>query len=109
MRKVVIAAAAALAVGGARAQSTTAELKAALDQAMKTIQDLQARVKALEEQQQQKAQAAAKPAAAASAPAVAGAPTIAPGSTAVEGAPEADQARVEIYGHAMADAIYDFK
>ena len=34
-------------------RSTTRELKAALDQAMRTIQDLQARVKALEQQKRQ--------------------------------------------------------
>ncbi|HUP07795.1 MAG TPA: DcaP family trimeric outer membrane transporter [Caldimonas sp.] len=91
---------------GAHAQSTPQELKAALDQAMRTIQDLQARVKALEDQQPKTAAAPVAPAASA---AVAGAPAVAPGSVADEGAKEPGQARVEIYGQAMADAIYDFK
>ena len=106
MRRQAIAAAAALAVcGGAHAQSTTEELKAALDQAMRTIQDLQSRVRSLEEQQKAKAPAAA----AAPAPAGAAAPVSAPGAAADAKAPDADKARVEIYGQAMADAIYDFK
>ncbi|HVQ05557.1 MAG TPA: DcaP family trimeric outer membrane transporter [Burkholderiaceae bacterium] len=106
MRRQAIAAAAALAVcGGAHAQSTTDELKAALDQAMRTIQDLQSRVRSLEEQQKAKAPAAA----AAPAPAGAAAPVSAPGAAADAKAPDGDKARVEIYGQAMADAIYDFK
>ena len=106
MRRQAIAAAAALAVcGGAHAQSTTEELKSALDQAMRTIQDLQSRVRSLEEQQKAKAPAAA----AAPAPAGAAAPVSAPGAAADAKAPDADKARVEIYGQAMADAIYDFK
>jgi len=106
MRRQAIAAAAALAVcGGAHAQSTTEELKAALDQAMRTIQDLQSRVRSLEEQQKAKAPAAA----AAPAPAGVAAPVSAPGAAADAKAPDADKARVEIYGQAMADAIYDFK
>jgi hypothetical protein len=36
-------------------------------------------------------------------------PVVAPGSTAEEGAAGADKARVEIFGHVMLDAIYDFK
>ena len=90
---------------GVQAQSTTQELKAALDQAMRTIQDLQARVKALEDQNSKTAAAPAAPAASA----VAGAPAVAPGSVADEGAKEPGQARVEIYGQAMVDGIYDFK
>ena len=106
MRRQAIAAAAALAVcGGAHAQSTTDELKAALDQAMRTIQDLQSRVRSLEEQQKAKAPAAA----AAPAPAGVAAPVSAPGAAADAKAPDGDKARVEIYGQAMADAIYDFK
>jgi hypothetical protein len=108
MRKALIAVAATLALcGGAQAQST-AELKSMLDQAMKTIQDLQARVKALEEQ---KAKAPSAAAAAASAPVAetAAAPAVAPNARADEGAPNADKAHVEIYGQAMVDAIYDFK
>ena len=105
MRRLAVAAVGAGLVlcGGAQAQSTT-ELKGALDQAMKTIQDLQARVKALEDQ---KAQAPA-PAAPASA-AAAGPVVVAPGTSADEGAKDPGQARVEVYGQVMADAIYDFK
>jgi hypothetical protein len=89
------------------------ELKSQLDQAMKTIDEMQRRLQAVEQQQQraQEAAAAAPPPvpAPAAAPAVAGAPVIAPGSVAEEGAPDADKARLEIYGHAMVDAIYDAK
>jgi hypothetical protein len=111
-RSALVAAAALTLCGAAQAQSTTAELKAALDQAMRTIQDLQARVRALEEQQQAKPAAApAAPAATAAAPAVApgAAPVAAPGAAADPGAPDAGQARVEVYGQVQADAIYDFK
>jgi hypothetical protein len=104
MRKLALALAAALSIcGGAQAQSTTQELKDALDQAMRTIQDLQARVKALEDQT---AKAAAT---AASAPAAVAVPVVAPGSNPDEGAKDANRARAELYGQVMADAIYDFK
>jgi hypothetical protein len=113
MRKLAIAAAAALAAcGAAQAQSTTEELKAALDQAMRTIQDLQARVKTLEEQRTKAVSTVtgiqASQGAAAST-AVVGAPAVAPGSTPEAGAPDPNQARVELYGQVMADAIYDAK
>lgn len=110
----------ALALGlvseGVQAQSNE-ELKSLLDQALKTIQDLQDRVKALEQPKQAaplppaptaaKAPAAGQP----TPPAVtaAGAPVVAPGSAADEGAPGADKARLEIFGKVMLDAIYDFK
>lgn len=101
--------------GGAQAQSTE-ELKSLLDQALKTIQDLQNRVKALEQQQAAPAPpaptaATTPPPAQPTAPAVtaAGAPVVAPGSAADEGAPNADKARLEIFGKVMLDAIYDFK
>jgi len=106
MQKLALALTALALCAGAHAQTTTQELKAALDQAMRTIQDLQARVQALEEQ---KAKAPA-PVAAGSAPvATAAAPVVAPGSNADEGAKNPGQARAEIYGQVMADAIYDFK
>ncbi|HSC00708.1 MAG TPA: DcaP family trimeric outer membrane transporter [Burkholderiaceae bacterium] len=38
-----------------------------------------------------------------------GAPVVAPGSAGETGAPNLGDARVEVYGQAMADAIYDFK
>src|SRR5262245_8827451 len=42
--------------------------------------------------------------------AAAGAPVVvAPNSQADDGAPDADKARLEIYGQVMLDAIYDFK
>jgi len=37
-----------------------------------------------------------------------GAPVVAPNVQAEEGAPNADKARLEVYGHVMLDAIYDF-
>lgn len=124
MKRQAAAALAALALcGGAHAQSN-AELKATLEQAMKTIADLQKRVQVLE---QQKATPAAAPAAApaptaaaaaaapaaptaaAPVPAPAGAPVVAVGSVAQEGAKEPEKARVEFYGHVMLDAIQDGK
>ena len=110
MKRRAIAFAVALAVsGGAQAQSNE-ELKGMLDQALKTIQDLQTRVKALE-QEKQAAPAAAPSAPAPSAPAsaAAGAAVVAPESTAEKGAKNADQARMEISGKVQLDAIYDFK
>ena len=38
-----------------------------------------------------------------------GAPVVSPGTRAEDGAPDADQARIEVYGQVMPDAIYDFK
>ena len=102
--------------GGAQAQSNE-ELKSLLDQALKTIHDLQNRVQSLEQQKQ--AAPAPPPPTAAKTPAseqpppppvtVGGAPVVAPGSAADEGAPIADKARLEISGKVMLDAIYDFK
>ena len=100
--------------GSAQAQSNE-ELKALLEQAMRTIQDLQGRVTVLEQKKE--------PPAAAAAPAVAGAPSapaapsaaaawapvVSVGTRAEDGAPDADKARVEFYGQVMLDAIYDFK
>jgi hypothetical protein len=117
-------AAIALALCGSAAHAqSNAELKAMLDQALKTIQELNDRVKALEQQKAATAPASAPTSAAAAAaapssaaappaappPAVAGAPVVAPNSTADAGAREPDKARVEIYGQAMVDAIQDFK
>jgi hypothetical protein len=110
--------------GGAQAQSNE-ELKQMLDQALKTIQDLQNRVRALEQQQQAAptapAPAAAKPpeptAAKAPAPeqpsapavATAGPPVVAPETAPEEGAANPDKARLEVSGKTQLDAIYDFK
>jgi hypothetical protein len=104
MRKLALAVVVLAICGSACAQSTTQELKKALDEAMRTIQDLQARVQALEDQ---KARAQSAPASAPSANAAA--PVIAPGSVADEGSKDPEHARVEIYGQAMTDAIYDFR
>ena len=106
MRKSLLVAAATLAMcGGARAQSNE-ELKGMLDQALRTIQDLQARVQALEAQQHQGAPAlptAPAPAATAAAPAWPPAPV-----AAAQAAPPAgDQPRVEFYGQVMLDAMVD--
>src|SRR5690242_10292510 len=88
-----------------------------LDQALKTIQDLQNRVKALEVEKQP-APSPPPPTAAKTAPAeqptpaavtAAGAPVVAPNAKADEGAPNADKARLEIFGKVQLDAIYDFK
>ena len=46
---------------------------------------------------------------AAASTAVVGAPAVAPGRPPRRGAPDADKARIEIYGQVMLDAIYDFK
>ena len=88
------------------------ELRARLDAALKTIEDLQSRVKALEAQRPGGAPAAAPVVTAA--PAVAAAepppaPVVAPGAAPDPGVPITETARVELYGQAMVDAIYDFK
>ena len=118
--QVLLAGAALGLAGGAHAQSNE-ELKAMLEQAMKTIQDLQGRVKALEQQRGAPAAAPAPaqtPIATPSAPAAPAAPAgaqepavavVAPGSVAEEGAPEPGRARVELYGQVMLDAIHDFR
>ncbi len=72
---------------------------------MKTIQDLQARMTALEQQK-----ATAPAAAAVAVPAAAAwAPVVSVGTRAEDGVPDPDKARVEFYGQAMIDTIYDFK
>ena len=101
----------ALALCGAAQAQSNEELKAMLDQALKTIQDLQGRVKALEEQKAAPAATAMTPAtAAAAAPGAWGAPLVSVGTRAEDASvPDAEKARVEFYGQAMVDAIYDFK
>ncbi|MBE2242933.1 MAG: hypothetical protein IAE86_09270 [Burkholderiaceae bacterium] len=112
VRIAAAAIAASMAAGGVQAQSNE-ELKARLDQALKTIEDLQSRVKALEDQKTAPAAAAAAtPGVAASAPAPVtwGAPVVSVGTRAEDAAtPEAEKARLEVYGQVMLDAIYDFK
>ena len=106
MRRLSIAAAALLVCCGGASAQTNQELANALQQAMRTIQDLQARVKALEEQ---KAAQPAAPSGTAAPVTTAGPLVVAPGSSAEEGAKDAGQARLEVYGQAMLDAIFDFK
>lgn len=121
MKRLAAAVLGALALfGGAQAQ-TTEELKATLDQAMKTIADLQRRVKILEGDKASApavapvapatatAGGAAAPLAATTPPAPAGAPVVSPGAVAQEGASQPEKARVEFYGHVMLDAIQDGK
>lgn len=96
MRKTLLAAAAALATAGGAHAQTPEELKARLDQALRIIQDLQARVQALEAQQKA-APAPVAPAAAAAAVPVDAAP------------PAAAKTQVEVYGQVMVDAIFDAK
>jgi hypothetical protein len=100
LRLLPVALAASACIGSAHAQ-TNQELKGMLDQALKTIQELQGRVQALE-----KGQPAA---ASAPAPGQWGAPVTAPNTAAEAGTPGAEKARVEVYGQVMLDGIYDFK
>jgi hypothetical protein len=115
----VVAAAALQAAQVAHAADPSIEeLKAQLQQAVKTIDDMQRRVDALERQQQQLQQqqqaAQATPGATATQAAtptfsVVGAPVVATRAMSEEGVPAGDKAHVEFYGQVMLDAIYDFK
>src|SRR5437868_7001357 len=89
-RRAVLFAIAFLVSAGSQAQS---------EDSAKTIQDLQNRVKALEQQKQASPRGQS----------AAGAPVVSPGATPEEGAPDGSKARIEIYGQIMLDAIYDFK
>ena len=91
MNRIVLFMALALAGSGMAGAQSNEELK-------KTVQDLQNRVNTLEQQK------AGAPATSAE-----GAPVIAPSSTAEKGAADPGKARIEIFGHVMLDAIYDFK
>ena len=98
----------ALALCGTAQAQSNEELKAKLDQALKTIEDLQSRVQALE--QQRPATLPAPAAAAAPAAGTWGAPVVSVGTRAEDAkTPDADKARVEVYGQVMLDSIYDFK
>jgi DcaP outer membrane protein len=90
----------------AAAESTDAALKRALDEALRTIRELQNRVTALEQQQK----AAAAPVAPAPAPAAepVPAPVVAPDSAPEKGAPSADKAHLEVSGKVQLDSIFDF-
>ncbi len=108
LRTPALALALAVAAGGVQAQ-TNEQLKQMLDQALKTIDELKGRVKTLEDDKA-KEKAAPAPAAAASAPPAWGAPVVSVGTRAEDaGTPDADKARLEIYGQVMLDSIYDFK
>ncbi|MGJ7509842.1 DcaP family trimeric outer membrane transporter [Variovorax sp. GT1P44] len=108
MKRLAWAAAVSFAVCSLAQAQSNDELKATLEQAMKTIRDLQARVTALEQQN-----AATSPAAPAPVPAPVAAATWTPpvsvGTRAEDAAPAPPTAGVEFYGQAMIDTIYDFK
>jgi hypothetical protein len=99
------------------------DLKAQLEQALKSIQALQQRVEALEAEKAKAAAAPAPPevkataapapveakeAAAAPEVAKAAAPVVAPNATPEQGAAEPGKARLEITGKVQLDVIYDF-
>jgi hypothetical protein len=109
MKRQIVVAATALALSGGAVAQTNEQLKALLDQALKTIDELKGRVQALEADKQKPA-AVAPAAAAASAAGTWGAPVVSVGTRAEDAkTPDADKARLEIYGQVMLDSIYDFK
>ena len=108
------------------------DLKAQLDAAMKSIQTLQQRVEALEAEKAKGAAAAAPAGAPAGAPAAAptaagapagveqkaaaapavtaaGGPVVAPNEKPIEGQPDQNKARLELYGFVQADFTQGFK
>jgi hypothetical protein len=107
--------------GEAVAQSAgDAALKSELEQALRTIQELQKRVTTLEQQQksteqhlkadqQKAAPAAVVPVVAAPPAEPSPAVVVAPDSAAEKGAPNADKATLAISGKVQLDTIYDFK
>jgi hypothetical protein len=96
--------------GAYAADQSYDELKDQLQRAMKTIDDMQKRLEALEQKQSAQPPAQAVQAAPSPSPLSAlGALVVAPRSAAEEGAPDSDKAHVELYGHVMMDAIYDAK
>ncbi|HXX10179.1 MAG TPA: DcaP family trimeric outer membrane transporter [Burkholderiales bacterium] len=122
MRILILAVALIFAFSTTARADELSDLKEQLDAAMKQIQSLQKRVETLEAEKtkaEAAAPAAAAPAAAgaaaqaapkAVAPEVAAAgPVVAPNTKPVEGAPDADKARVELYGFVQADFIQGFK
>jgi hypothetical protein len=91
-----------LALCGAAAHAQSNEqLKQMLDQALKTIDELKSRVQVLEDEKKK----------ASPAPTVGwGAPVVSTGTRTEDATvPDADKARLEIYGQVMLDTIYDFK
>jgi hypothetical protein len=112
MRKLALVAALTMAFStGAAAQDDLSSLKSQLEEAKKLIQQLEQRVQTLETEQ---AKALAGPPAAAPQPtppvaaAPAGGPVVAPNQVPAEGIADAGRARLEVYGFAQADFIYDF-
>jgi hypothetical protein len=100
-----------LGVGGSAQAQSLEELKRQLDQALRSVDDLQRRVQLLESEKQPTPKPVApteKAATPAPVSTAAGAVVVAPDSRAEEGAPDADKARVEISGQVQLDAIYDF-
>lgn len=109
MRHRLLAVALSALLGGAAQAQTNEQLKQMLYQALKTIDDLKGRVQALEAERD-KAKAAPAAAAAAPGPLQWGAPVVSAGTRAEDAStPDADKARLEIYGQVMLDTIYDYK
>ena len=129
MRKLIVAIALAAASPMNCQADELSDLKAQLDAAIKSIQQLKQRVEALEAEKEKAAGAAPAPAEAKAAPApaaeeakkaaapapaaaptmAAGAPVVAPDATPEKGAPDSNKARLEISGKVQLDLIYDFK
>ena len=116
MRRLALVTALALAWTGSASADELSDLKAQLDSAKQLIQQLEKRVQALEAAPPAAAApvagapAASAPAAQAAAPAVpSGGIVIAPNEVPAKGVTDANGARLEIYGFAQADFIYDFK
>jgi hypothetical protein len=107
MRRQLSVAVVALALTAGVQAQTNEQLKQMLDQALKTIDELKGRVQALEGEKK----TPSAPPAAAAPPAVGwGAPAVSAGTRADDAStPDADKARLEIYGQVMLDTIYDFK
>ena len=117
MRCLLLAAALAAAGSTVAKSDELADLKAQLEAANKSIQALQSRVQALETQKAQRAaaqpartaRAAALPVKASQPPLLLEPPVIAPNEKPVERVIGPERPRVELYGAAQLDAIYDAK
>src|SRR6516225_8203629 len=117
MRRLLLAAALAAAGSTVAKSDELADLKAQLEAANKSIQALQGRVRALEDQKVQRAatqpaqtaRAAALPVKTSPPPLSLEPPVIAPNEKPVEHVTGPEKRRVELYGAAQLDAIYDAK
>lgn len=111
MRKLALAAAVAAAFSTGASADEMSDLKAQLEAAKQLIEQLERRVQALETEQA-RAAAAPPPAPAAAPPPTAAAPAggvvVAPNQVPEGGVADAGKARLEVYGFAQADFIYDF-